>query len=76
MKLLCENNRCEFTRDMLAELENINRFTQQALYYALKGDDSGSYTEKTTASGKSGWRMWCMGRLRTTNIFFARAALR
>ncbi len=46
MKLLCENNRCEFTRDMLAELENINRFTQQALYYALKGDDSGSYTEK------------------------------
>ncbi len=46
MKLLCENNRCGFTRDMLAELENINRFTQQALYYALKGDDSGSYTEK------------------------------
>ena len=34
MKLLCENNRCEFTRDMLAELENINRFTEQALYYA------------------------------------------
>ena len=46
MKLLCENNRCEFTKDMLAELENINRFTQQALYYALKGDDFGSYTEK------------------------------
>lgn len=34
MKLLCENNRFEFTRDMLVELENINRFTEQALYYA------------------------------------------
>lgn len=34
MKLLCENNRSNFTRDMLVELENINRFTEQALYYA------------------------------------------
>ena len=34
MKLLCENNRLEFTRDLLVELENVNRFTQQALYYA------------------------------------------
>lgn len=34
MKLLCENNRLEFTRDILVELENVNRFTQQALYYA------------------------------------------
>lgn len=34
MKLLCENNRSLFTRDMLVELENINRFTEQALYYA------------------------------------------
>lgn len=34
MKLLCENNRMEFTRDILAELENVNRFTEQALYYA------------------------------------------
>lgn len=34
MKLLCENNRSDFTRDMLVELENINRFTEQALYYA------------------------------------------
>lgn len=34
MKLLCENNHSPFTRDMLAELENINRFTEQALYYA------------------------------------------
>lgn len=34
MKLLCENNRLAFTRDILAELENVNRFTEQALYYA------------------------------------------
>ncbi len=34
LKLLCENNRSPFTREMLAELENINRFTEQALYYA------------------------------------------
>lgn len=43
MKLLCENNRCEFTRDMLSELENINRFTQQALYYALSGHTEKDY---------------------------------
>lgn len=34
MKLLCENNRSPFTREILAELENINHYTEQALYYA------------------------------------------
>lgn len=34
MKLLCENNRSPFTRDILAELENIDQYTEQALYYA------------------------------------------
>lgn len=34
MKLLCENNHFDFTRDMLVELERIHRFTEQALYYA------------------------------------------
>lgn len=34
IKLIRENNRCSFTRELLAELENINRFTEQALYYA------------------------------------------
>ena len=34
MKLLCENNGSPFTREMLAELETTNRFTEQALYYA------------------------------------------
>ncbi|MDE5931555.1 MAG: sensor histidine kinase [Lachnospiraceae bacterium] len=39
MKLLCENDHSgvhhsDFMRDMLAELENMNRYTEQALYYA------------------------------------------
>lgn len=34
MKLLCENHRCEWTKDLLLELEKTNRFTEQALYYA------------------------------------------
>lgn len=34
IRLICENNRCSFTRELMAELENINRFTEQALYYA------------------------------------------
>ena len=34
LKLLCENNRSPVSREMLAELENINRCAEQALYYA------------------------------------------
>lgn len=34
MKLLCENHRFDDTKDSLLELEKINRFTEQALYYA------------------------------------------
>ena len=34
MKLICENNHCSFNRDLMAELENVNRFTEQALYFA------------------------------------------
>ena len=34
MKLLCENNLYPFTRELLAELEKVTRFTEQALYYA------------------------------------------
>lgn len=41
IKLICENNRCSFTRELMAELENINRFTEQALYYACS-----EHTEK------------------------------
>jgi signal transduction histidine kinase len=34
MKLLCENHRSEWTKDLLVELEKTNCFTEQALYYA------------------------------------------
>lgn len=34
MKLLCENNRYPFTRELLVEVEKTTRFTEQALYYA------------------------------------------
>ena len=44
MKLLCENHRMDFTRELLLELEKTNRFTEQALYYARS-----EHTEKEYA---------------------------
>lgn len=44
MKLICENNRSEFTRALLVELENVNRFTEQALYYARSEHTEKDYT--------------------------------
>lgn len=34
MKLLCENHPSEFSRAILTELEKVDRFTEQTLYYA------------------------------------------
>lgn len=34
MKLLCENAHSQETKELLAELEKVNRYTEQALYYA------------------------------------------
>lgn len=34
MKLLCENHRSEWSKELLVELEKTNYFTEQALYYA------------------------------------------
>ena len=34
MKLICENHRTDFSKDLLVELEQINRYTEQALFYA------------------------------------------
>lgn len=34
MKLLCENHRSDWTKELLLELEKTNRFTEQALYFA------------------------------------------
>lgn len=44
MKLICENNRSPFTRELMAELESINRFTQQALYYARSEQTEKDYS--------------------------------
>lgn len=44
MKLLCENHRMDFTKELLLELEKTNRFTEQALYYARS-----EHTEKDYA---------------------------
>lgn len=49
MKLICENNRCSFTRDLMAELENINRFTEQALYYARSEHTEKDYSIREIA---------------------------
>lgn len=34
MKLLCENHRLPLTKELLPQLEKMNRFTEQVLYYA------------------------------------------
>lgn len=41
MKLLCENHKEPFAKELMRELEKTNRFTEQALYYARS-----EYTEK------------------------------
>lgn len=41
MKLLCENNHSQVMKELLAQLEKVNRYTEQALYYARS-----EYTEK------------------------------
>lgn len=41
MKLLCENHRTDWTKELLLELEKTNRFIEQALYFARS-----EYTEK------------------------------
>lgn len=49
MKLLCENNRADFTREMLTELENMNRYTEQALYYARSEHTEKDYSIREIA---------------------------
>lgn len=34
MKLLCENHKSEFARELMTEIEQTDRYTEQALYYA------------------------------------------
>lgn len=48
MKLLCENNRSSFAREILAELEKINQYTEQALYYARSEHTEKDYSVRET----------------------------
>ena len=48
MKLLCENNRSSFAREILAELEHINQYTEQALYYARSEHTEKDYSVRET----------------------------
>ena len=44
MKLICENHRSELTRELLVEIEQINQFTEQALYYARSEHTANDYS--------------------------------
>ena len=63
MKLLCENHRMDWTKELLLELEKTNRFTEQALYYAAV-----SIQRKIILSGKWHCPKWCIRRLQIINI--------
>ena len=49
MKLLCENHKELFTREMMRELEKTNRFTEQALYYARSEHTEKDYSVREMA---------------------------
>ena len=48
LKLLCDNNKSEITRTMLLELERLNHFAGQALYYARSETVEKDYLIKET----------------------------
>ena len=49
MKLLCENHRTDWTKELLLELEKTNRFTEQALYYARSEHTEKDYSVREIA---------------------------
>ena len=49
MKLLCENHRTDWTKELLMELEKTNRFTEQALYYARSEHTEKDYSVREMA---------------------------
>lgn len=48
INLLCENNRSAAVKEVLRELEKINRFTEQALYYARSEQTEKDYSVRET----------------------------
>ena len=51
IRLLCENHRSDTSRELLAELEHINRYTEQALYYARSEETQRDYLIRETPLG-------------------------
>ena len=51
IRLLCENHRSDTSRELLAELEHINRYTEQALYYARSEETQRDYLIRETSLG-------------------------
>ena len=49
MKLLCENHRTDWTKELLLELEKTNRFTEQALYFARSEHTEKDYSVREMA---------------------------
>ena len=49
MKLLCENHRTDWTKELLMEHEKTNRFTEQALYYARSEHTEKDYSVRKMA---------------------------
>ena len=54
MKLLCENHRMDWTKELLLELEKTNRFTEQALYYARSEHTEKDYSVREMALSQYG----------------------
>lgn len=68
MKLLCENNRSPFSREVLAELENINQYTEQR--FTMPGVNT---LKKTILSVKSIYAMLCIVQSQIISIFCVKA---
>ena len=49
MKLLCENHRTDWTKELLVEHEKTNRFTEQALYFARSEHTEKDYSVREIA---------------------------
>lgn len=62
MKLLCENHRTDWTKELLLELEKTNRLRNKRFI-----SPAANIPRKIILFGKWLWLKWCIRRLRTTN---------
>ena len=68
MKLLCENHRMDWTKELLLELEKTNRLPNRRSTMP-----AANTPRKIIPSGKCPCPKWCIRRLRITNICYFRA---